>query len=186
MTTKCRIVLIAAQFLFVFILFSSVVAEQTAQESEPSKEATRNYILERINDVNLRNSSMSIRTKSKLIKLNISHVQNASINNCLLTIKETKKENEDVVLDKTMTVPIAKLNPSNIKTDSNRLILFTTNDGMDVKLDAKYRKDAKGKWTIDTRAIDAIGIKYSKGQGDKIARAFSHLIKLCGGQEDMF
>ena len=186
MTTRRRIALIAVLLLLSFNLNSWVVAEQTAEPSEPSKEATVNYILERINDVNLSNSSMSIRTKSKLIKLNVSHVQSASISNCLLTIKETKKENEDVVLDKTMTVPIAKLNPSNIKTDSNRLILFTTNDGMDVKLDAKYRKDAKGKWTIDSRAIDAIGLKYSKGQGEKIARAFSHLIKLCGGQEDMF
>ena len=111
MTMRRRIVLIAVQFLFVTILFSTMVAAPTAEESEPSKEATKNYILERINDVNLRNSSMSIRTKSKLIKLKVSHVQSAGITDCVLTINETKKENDDVVLDKTMTVPIVKLNP---------------------------------------------------------------------------
>lgn len=186
MTNRHRIKLIAVQFLLFLSFTSLVVAEQSAELKEPSTEQTINYILERIDDVNLRSSSMSIRTESKLIKLNVSHVQRAAISDCILTISETKKENEDLVLDKTMTVPIVKLNPSNIKTVSNQLIIFTTNDGLDVKLDAKYRKDAKGKWTTDSRTVDAISVKYSKGQGEKIARAFSHLIKLCGGQEDMF
>lgn len=185
MNRRC-IGLIAVQFLIFLIFASLVVAEQSTEQTEPSKEQTINYILERIDGVNLRTSSMSIRTESKMIKLNVSHVQSAAISDCVLTINETKKENEDLVLDKKMTVPIVKLNPSNIKTDSNRLIIFTTNDGLNVKLEAKYRKDAKGKWTTDSRTVDAISVKYSKGQGEKIARAFSHLIKLCGGQKDMF
>ena len=162
------------------------MVDPSKASAEPSKERTIDYILERINEVSLRTSSMSIRTESKLIKLNVSHVQNATIDNCVLIIKETKMENADMVLSKTLTVPIAKLNPSNIKTASDRLILFTSNDGLDVDLDAKYRKDVKGNWTTDTRAVDAISVKFSKGQGEKIARAFSHLIKLCGGKEDLF
>jgi hypothetical protein len=34
--------------------------------------------------------------------------------------------------------------------------------------------------------IDTLPIHYSKGQGEKLARAFSHLITLCGGQKDLF
>ena len=162
------------------------LVEPSNPSAEPSKERTIDYILERIDEVNLRTSSMSIRTESKLIKLKVNHVQNATIDNCVLVIKETKMENEDEVLSKTLTVPIARLNPSNIKTAHDRLILFTSNDGLDVESDAKYRKDAKGHWTTDNRTVDAISVRFSKGQGEKIARAFSHLIKLCGGKEDLF
>ncbi len=193
MGKMCRRELIAILFLFfVFLVIPSGAAssqdqaEPPTDQTEPSKDRTIEYLLERINDVNLKTSSMSIRTESKMIKLNVSHVQNATIKDCVMTIKETKMENEDKVLDKTLTVPIAKLNPSNIKTAADRLIIFTSNDGLDVTLDAKYRKDAKGKWTTDSRAVDAISIKFSKGQGEKIARAFSHLIILCGGKEDLF
>ncbi len=193
MSKMCRRELITVLFLFFVFLATPAVAESpkdpaepSMDQTEPSKDQTIVYLLERINDVNLRASTMSIRTESKLIKLNVSHVQNATIKDCVLTIKETKMENEDKVLDKTLTVPIAKLNPSNIKTASNRLIIFTSNDGLDVALDAKYRKDAKGKWTTDSRTVDAINVKFSKGQGEKIARAFSHLITLCGGKKDLF
>lgn len=172
--------------ILIVSLFLSLVIPVTPAGAEPSKEQTTDYILERIDDVNLRTSSMSIRTESKLIKLNVSHVQNAAIKDCVLTLTETKLENKDLVLEKSLSVPIAKLNPSNIKTSSNQLIIFTANDGLEVKLNARYRKDAKGKWTIDSREVDAISLSFSKGQAEKIARAFSHLIKLCGGQEDLF
>ena len=188
-----RTILIAILFLFfVFLVIPAGAelpkdqAEPPTDQNEPSKDQTIDYLLERIDDVNLRTSSMSIRTESKLIKLNVNHVQNAAINDCVLTVKETKMENKDMVLEKSLRVPIAKLNPSNIKTFSNRLIIFTANDGLDVDLNARYRKDAKGKWTIDSRAADAISLTFAKGQAEKIARAFSHLIKLCGGQEDLF
>ena len=193
MSNICHRELITILFLFfVFLVIPAGAespkdqAEPPMDQKEPSKDQTIDYLLERINDVNLRTSSMSIRTESKLIKLNVNHVQNAAINDCILTVNEKKMENKDMVLEKSLRVPIAKLNPSNIKTFSNRLIIFTANDGLDVDLNARYRKDAKGKWTIDSRTADAISLKFSKGQAEKIARAFSHLIKLCGGQEDLF
>ena len=170
-----------------FVSITTPAGAQTSEEpAEPSKEQTIDYLLERIDDVSLKASTMSIRTESKLIKLNVSHVQNAVIADCVLTIKETKKENEDLVSEKVLSVPIVKLSPSNIKVDADRLIIFTSDDGLDVDLNAKYRKDARGEWTNDKRSVDAIIVNYSKGQGDKLSRAFSHLIKLCGGQEDLF
>ncbi len=178
--------LIAFLCLF-FVSIATPAGAQTSEEpAEPSKEQTIDYLLERTDDVSLKTSTMSIRTESKLIKLNVSHVQNATIADCILTIKETKKENEDLVLEKILSVPIAKLNPTSIKIDADRLIIFTSDDGLDVDLNAKYRKDARGEWTNDKRSVDAIIVNYSKGQGEKLSRAFSHLIKLCGGQEDLF
>jgi preprotein translocase subunit Sec63 len=157
----------------------------TTDQAEPTKEQTIDYILARINEVKLENGIGLVRSKSKTIKLVVKHFQYASIKDCLLTIRETELENDVLMLDKTLRVPLAQLNPADVKFDAQRVFLMTANDGAFVDRMVKSRRNTKVE-TVDHKMTDNVPIYFGLGQAEKLARAFSHLIKLCGGQKDLF
>jgi len=157
----------------------------TKEQTEPTKEQTIDYILARINEVQLKDGTGSVRTQSKTVKLIVKHFQYATIENCLLTIRETRLENDVLMLEKTMKVPLAQLNPADVKVDTQRVLLMTANDGAFVDQTVKSRRNAKAE-SVDHKMTDNVPVNFAMGQGEKLARAFSHLIKLCGGQKDLF
>ena len=157
----------------------------TTDQAEPTKEQTIEYILARINDVKLKNGIGSVRTTSKTIKLIVKHSQVASIEDCLLTIRENELENNVVMFEKTLRVPLAQLNPAEVKFDAKRVFLMTANDGAFVDQMVKSRRNTKVE-LVDHKLTDNVPVYFGLGQAEKLARAFSHLIKLCGGQKDLF
>jgi preprotein translocase subunit Sec63 len=166
-------------------LVAAVDSPATTDQTEPTKEQTIDYILARINEVQLKDGTGSVRTKSKTVKLIVKHFQYATIEDCLLTIRETRLENDVLMLDKTYKVPLAQLNPADVKADAQRVFLITANDGFFVDQTVKSRRNAKAE-SVDHKMTDKVPVNFAMGQGEKLARAFSHLIKLCGGQKDLF
>ena len=157
----------------------------TKEQTEPTKEQTIDYILTRINGVKLKNGIGLVRTRSKTVKLIVKHFQYASIEDCLLTIRETELENDVLMLEKTLRVPLAQLNPAEMKVDAQRVFLMTANDSAFVDRTVKSRRNTKVQ-SVDHKMTDNVPVYFGLGQGEKLARAFSHLIKLCGGQKDLF
>jgi hypothetical protein len=172
-----------------FLLAAAIaVAPGTAagqSPDEPSMGQTIDYILARIDDVALTGGTSSVRSRSKTIRLVVKHFQSATIEDCRLTIKETKLENNVLVFEKTASVPLAQMNPASVGSDARQIFLTTTNDGDFVDQKITQRQDTKAQ-PVERQMIDTLPIHYSKGQGEKLARAFSHLITLCGGQKDLF
>lgn len=169
---------------FLTVIFLSLLATSTS--AEPTKEQTVDYILERINEVNLKQSKAIIRTASKQIEFKVRHFQYADIKDCRLTVKETKFENDALVLENIFSVALSDLNPANVTVHDNLIVLYTSDDDLQVEMNARSRQDQEGQWRTDSDMTDEVRIVFSKGQGDKLSRAFSHLIKLCGGKEDLF
>ena len=175
-------------FCLCFLITTLAAAAESPaakEQTEPTKEQTIDYILARINEVQLKDGTGSVRTKSKTVKLVVKHFQYATIQDCLLTIRETRLENDVVMLEKTMKVPLAQLNPADVKVDAQRVFLITANDGAFVDQTVKSRRNAKAE-SVDNKMTDKVPVNFAMGQGEKLARAFSHLIKLCGGQKDLF
>lgn len=171
-------------FLFVHPVSAAEISPLPAP-AEPTKEQTVDYILTRINDVKLGGGTSTIRTSSKTVKLVVKHVQNASIEDCLLTIRETRYENDVLMLEKTMKVPLAQLNPASVGADDRSVYLASANDGAFVDQSVKTRQNAKIQ-PVDHQMTAEMPVYFALGQGEKLARAFSHLITLCGGQKDLF
>ena len=157
----------------------------TTGQAEPTKAQTIDYILARINEVKLNNGIGVVRTRSKTIRLIVKHFQTASIEDCILTIREAELENDVVMMEKTLKVPLAQLNPADVKFDAQRVFLMTANDGAFVDRTVKSRRNTKVQ-SVDHNMTDTVPVYLGLGQAEKLARAFSHLIKLCGGQKDLF
>ncbi|MFZ0241345.1 MAG: hypothetical protein WAL90_06820 [Desulfobacterales bacterium] len=155
------------------------------EPSEPTKAQTVDYILARINDVNLGGGTSWVRTSSKTVKLMVKHLQQASIDDCLLTIHETRYENDVLMLEKTMTVPLSRLNPATVGADDRSVYLVSVNDGAFVEQSVTSRQNAKIQ-PVDHQMTAEMPVYFAMGQGEKLARAFAHLIKLCGGHKDLF
>ncbi|MEN8689444.1 MAG: hypothetical protein AB1Z20_05005 [Desulfobacterales bacterium] len=180
----CTKVAVCLCFL-ITTLVAAADSPATTDQTEPNKEQTIDYILARINEVKLKNGIGSVRTKSKTIKLIVKHFQYASIEDCLLTIRETELENDVLMLEKTLRVPLAQLNPADVRFDAQRVFLMTANDGAFVDRTVKSRRNTKVE-SVDHKMTDNVPVYFGLGQAEKLARAFSHLIKLCGGQKDLF
>ena len=170
---------------WVMTLAAAPDSPAATDQAEPTKEQTIDYILARINEVKLKNGIGSVRTKTKTIKLIVKHFQYASIEDCLLTIRETELENDVLMMEKTLRVPLAQLNPADVKFDDQRVFLMTSNDGAFVDRMVKSRRNTKVE-SVDHKMTDSVPVYFGLGQAEKLARAFSHLIKLCGGQKDLF
>ncbi|MGA9233962.1 MAG: hypothetical protein WBV91_03990 [Desulfobacterales bacterium] len=180
----CTTVALCLCFL-ITTLAAAADTPSAKEQTEPTKEQTIDYILARINEVQLKDGTGSVRTHSKTVKLIVKHFQYASIQDCLLTIRETRLENDVLIFEKTMKVPLAQLNPADVKGDDQRVILMTANDGAFVDQTVKSRRNAKAE-SVDHKMTDRVPVNFAMGQAEKLARAFSHLIKLCGGQKDLF
>jgi hypothetical protein len=72
-----------------------------------------------------------------------------------------------------------------VKVDAQRVFLMTANDSAFVDRTVKSRRNTKVQ-SVDHKMTDNVPVYFGLGQGEKLARAFSHLIKLCGGQKDLF
>lgn len=176
---------IAVSLCFLITTLAAAADTPTREQTEPTQEQTVDYILARINEVKLKNGTGSVRTQSKTVQLTVKHFQYATIENCLLTIRETRLENDVLTLEKTLKVPLAQLNPADVKVDAQRVFLMTANDGAFVDQTVMSRRTTKAE-SVDHKMIDNVPVNFAMGQGEKLARAFSHLIKLCGGQKDLF
>lgn len=182
---KSLLTTVAVWLCFWMTTPAAAVTQSTAEPAEPTKEQTIDYILARIDDVKLRGGTGSIRTQSKTVKLVEKHVQYATVQDCLLTVRETRVENDVLILEKTVKVPLARLNPADVKVGAKRIYLITADDGFFVDQTVTSRRSAKAE-SVDRKMTDTVTVFFAKGQGEKLARAFAHLIKLCGGQKDMF
>ncbi|MFZ0614639.1 MAG: hypothetical protein WAM73_20505 [Desulfobacterales bacterium] len=183
---KSLYAIIAFGVFFVLVHLASAADISPMKEAAvPTEAQTVDYILARINDVKLDGGTSSIRTPSKTVKLVVKHFQHASIEDCLLTIRETRFENDVLMLEKTMKVPLAQLNPANVGADDHSVYLVSANDGVFVEQSVKSRQNAKIQ-PVDHQMTAEMPVYFAVGQGEKLARAFSHLIELCGGQKDLF
>ena len=119
----------------------------------------------------LKDGTGSVRTKSKTVKLIVKHFQYATIEDCLLTIRETRLENDVLMLEKTLKVSLAQLNPADVKVDAQRVFLITANDGAFVDQTVKSQRNAKAE-SVDHKMTDKMPVNFAMGQGEKLARLF--------------
>jgi len=174
---------------FIIRIFATLALFQSFIFAEPSKTETISFIKQKLYKYG------KIIEYTNGIKQSTTTPVDISINSNCQFIYPTYTEHTGAGTSKglafnykhTMTVSLTKLNPSKMDTSVSDLgtirLNFQCREDKEC-IDTKNPKKGGGHYK-EARVWDSIDIK-SKEQSDKLVKAFSHLIQLCGGKDELF
>jgi len=128
---------------------------------EPTKKETIDFILKKADNVN-----------------DSYYKQSLSFDGCGLVIKSTSIKFGFTMIS---YIDFSKLDPSKVISETGDYFVW---------METKERKQViKNEWTNDPKVLYTLFAKFFTNSSDdagKVAKALRHLIKLCGGTEELF